>query len=141
MHAMLGPAATILPFSALMLLLAGTTGLSSAVLSVKLRSQERMDRLQERMAELRERLEAARKYDDEDAIEELQTEQQELTVEYLAAMKTQLCPAVWSMLVSLPVFLRAARAVCAQSAPSGVSAVANAERSTPTSASRSVGDS
>jgi uncharacterized membrane protein (DUF106 family) len=105
MHAMLGPAATILPFSALMLLLAGTTGLSSAVLSVKLRSQERMDRLQERMTELRERLEAAREHDDEEAIEEIQTEQQELTVEYLAAMKTQLRPAVWSMLVSLPVFL------------------------------------
>ncbi|UPV73112.1 EMC3/TMCO1 family protein [Halorussus limi] len=105
MHAMLGPATTILPFSVLILLLAGTTGLSSAVLQTKLRNRERMERLQERMSDLRDRLESTRERDDEDAVEELRAEQRDLTGEYLAAMKTQLRPAVWSMLVSVPVFL------------------------------------
>lgn len=105
MQTMLGPATTILPFSVLMLLLAGTTGLSSAILQTKLRSRERVEHLQERMSDLRDRLESARERDDEEAIEELRTEQQDLVVEYLAAMKTQLRPAVWSMLVSLPAFL------------------------------------
>lgn len=105
MQAMLGPATTILPFSVLVLLLAGTTGLSSAVLQVKLRNQERIERLQERMSDLRDRLESARENDDEDAIDDIRAEQQDLAGEYLAAMKTQLRPAVWSMLVTLPVFL------------------------------------
>lgn len=105
MQAMLGPATTILPFSVLVLLLAGTTGLSSAILQAKLRNQERIERLQSRMSDLRDRLESARENDDEDAIDDIRAEQQDLTVEYLAAMKTQLRPAVWSMLVTLPVFL------------------------------------
>ncbi|MFC4449404.1 DUF106 domain-containing protein [Halorussus aquaticus] len=105
LHAMLGPATTILPFSVLVLLLAGTTGLSSAVLQTKLRSQRRVERLQERMSDLRERMESARERDDEDAVEDLRDEQMELTTDYLAAMKTQFRPAVWSMLVSVPVFL------------------------------------
>lgn len=105
MQAMLGPATTILPFSVLVLLLAGTTGLSSAVLQAKLRNQERIERLQSRMSDLRDRLESARENDDEDAIDDIRAEQQDLAGEYLAAMKTQLRPAVWSMLVTLPVFL------------------------------------
>lgn len=104
-QALLGPATTILPFSVLILLLGGTTGLSSAVLQTKLRSRERMERLQERMSDLRDRLESARERDDEDAIEEIRAEQRDLTGEYLAAMKGQLRPAVWSMLVSVPAFL------------------------------------
>ncbi len=104
-HAMLGPATTILPFSVLVLLLAGTTGLSSALLQTKLRNRERMERLQERMSDLRDQLESARERDDEEELAELREEQQDLTVEYLAAMKTQLRPAAWSMLVSIPAFL------------------------------------
>ncbi|WP_158057711.1 DUF106 domain-containing protein [Halorussus halophilus] len=105
MQALLAPAATFLPFSLLILLLAGTTGLSSAVLSVKLRSQQGMEDLQERMNDVQERLSDARERDDEEAIEELQVEQQEMMGDMLGVMKGQLRPMAWSMLVSIPAFL------------------------------------
>lgn len=105
MHAILAPAASFVPFSILMLLLAGTTGVSSAILNVKLRNQDRLDELRDRMTEIREGLESAHESDDEDAIEDLRAEQQELATDWLTAMKAQFRPAVWSMLVSLPAFL------------------------------------
>ncbi|WP_135828685.1 DUF106 domain-containing protein [Halorussus halobius] len=105
MQALLGPATTVLPFSVLILLLAGTTGLSSALLNLKLRNQDRMDELRDRMNDLRDRMESARERDDDDAVEELQTEQQELMVDWMTAMKSQFRPAVWSMLVTVPAFL------------------------------------
>lgn len=105
MHAVLAPAASLVPFYALMFLLAGTTGLSSAFINVKLRNQERMAELCDRMNEIRERLDAARERDDEDALADLRAEQQDLVGDWLTAMKAQFRPAVWSMLVSLPAFL------------------------------------
>ncbi|WP_132057387.1 DUF106 domain-containing protein [Halorussus amylolyticus] len=105
LHAILAPAAALVPFSVLILLLAGTTGVSSAILNVKLRNQDRMDDLQERMADLRERLDSARERDDEDTIEDLRAEQQDVMMDWMSAMKTQLRPAAWSMLISIPTFL------------------------------------
>lgn len=105
MHALLAPAASLVPFSVLVLLLAGTTGLSSALLNLRLRNQERMAELRDRMNELRERLEGARERDDEAELEDLRAEQQELAAEWATAMKSQFRPMVWSMLVTVPAFL------------------------------------
>lgn len=105
MQALLGPAATLLPFSVLMVLLAGTTGLSSAVLNAKLRSQEGMEAVRERMTDLQDRLDAARERDDDETVEELLDEQRAVTLRMLAGMKSQFRPVVWSMLISIPVFL------------------------------------
>lgn len=105
MQVLLGPATTILPFSLLILLLAGTTGLSSAVLNVRLRSQQGMDDLQERMKDVQERLSAAQERDDDETVSELRAEQQEMMGDMFGAMKGQFRPMVWSMLISIPAFL------------------------------------
>ncbi|WP_135805299.1 DUF106 domain-containing protein [Halorussus marinus] len=105
MQAALAPAASFVPFSVLVFLLAGTAGLSSALLNAKLRNQERMAELRDRMTEIRDRVENARDRGDDDAVEELRAEQQELMGDWLAQMKTQFRPMVWSMLVSVPAFL------------------------------------
>lgn len=96
----LEPLAVAVPFSVLVVLLAGTNGVYTAILQVKLRNQDRIDDLQDRMKTLRERLEEA---NGEQA--DLADHQRELARTWTALMKSSLRPMAWSMLVTVPAFL------------------------------------
>ena len=102
--AVLSPLAVVLPFSALLLLLAGTNGVFTALLQAKLRDSERAERLQERIEELQARLREAREADDL-SVEDLDDEQLELNRTMLAMLKANFRPLVWSTLVTVPTFL------------------------------------
>lgn len=102
--AVLVPLSVVLPFSVLMVLLAGTNGIYTAFLQVRLRNQDRIDGLQERMETLQERVESAGGTDDE-APDELDDVRHELTRTWAALLKQNLRPMVWSMLVTIPAFL------------------------------------
>lgn len=93
------------PFSLFVIVLAGTTGLYTAILQTKLRDTERLERLQQRMKTLQERLKTAREDGDDEELEDLRSEQQELMVKQLGLMKESVRPMVWSLLVTAPVFL------------------------------------
>ncbi|MFD1645449.1 DUF106 domain-containing protein [Haloarchaeobius litoreus] len=102
--AVLAPLSVVLPFSALLLLLAGTNGVFTALLQAKLRDSERVEQLQERIEELQTRLREAREADDL-SVEDLDDEQLELNRTMLAMLKANVRPLVWSMLVTIPTFL------------------------------------
>lgn len=101
----LGPAEALLPFSALLLLLSLTTGVASSVIQTKLLDRGRMDRYKERMTDVQARLKRARERGDDDAVDALQSEQMDLMADQFGMVKSQFRPMVWSMLVSVPVFL------------------------------------
>jgi uncharacterized membrane protein (DUF106 family) len=102
--AFLAPLSVVVPFSALILLLAGTNGLLTAVLQTWLRDRDRVERLQARIEELQDRLGAAREADDE-SVDDLVDEQLELNRTFLAMLKANARPMVWTMLVTIPTFL------------------------------------
>lgn len=56
-----------------------------------------MQRLSSRMNDVRERLESARERGDDDAVERLQTEQQELLTQQLSMFKYMLRPMAWTV--------------------------------------------
>ncbi|WP_440990003.1 DUF106 domain-containing protein [Haloarchaeobius baliensis] len=102
--AVLAPLAVVLPFSALLLLLAGTNGVFTALLQARLRDSDRAERLQERIEELQARLSEAREADDL-SVDDLDDEQLELNRTMLAMLKANFRPLVWSTLVTVPTFL------------------------------------
>ncbi|WP_256300103.1 DUF106 domain-containing protein [Haloarchaeobius salinus] len=102
--AVLGPFTVILPFSVLVLLLAGTNGVFTALLQAKLRDSDRVERLQGRIEELQARQREAREADDL-SVDDLDDEQLELNRTMLAMLKANFRPLVWSMLVTIPTFL------------------------------------
>lgn len=63
------------------------------------------DELRERMESLREDLRAAREREDEAAIERLEAEQREAMTEQFVGLKLQFRPLVWTMLLTIPVFM------------------------------------
>ncbi|WP_227353230.1 DUF106 domain-containing protein [Haladaptatus salinisoli] len=101
----LSPLAVWLPFSLFVFLLAGSTGLYTAVLQAKLRDAEQMERLQRKMKTLRERLQTARDESDDDEMERLRSEQRELMHHQVQMMKGNFRPMVWSLLVTAPAFI------------------------------------
>ena len=101
----LGPAEALLPFSALLVLLSLTTGVASSVLQLKLVDRGRMERYQDRMKDVQARLKRARERGDEDAVDDLRGEQTDLMADQLGMFTSQFRPMVWSMLVTVPVFL------------------------------------
>jgi uncharacterized membrane protein (DUF106 family) len=100
----LGPVVGTMPFPALLF------GLAAAVATMSTGVRRRlgggaMEEVQERTQSLREDLRAARKREDEAAIERLENEQREVMAEQLGAMKYQFRPLVWTMLLTIPVFM------------------------------------
>ncbi|PSQ26657.1 hypothetical protein BRD01_00525 [Halobacteriales archaeon QS_8_65_32] len=64
-----------------------------------------MSEIKERTESLRADLHAARKREDEAAIERIEAEQREVMAEQVGAMRGQFRPLVWTTLVTIPVFM------------------------------------
>lgn len=102
LQTVLGPLTVLLPFSALLLVLSGTTGVVSTVIRHRLGDTEKLQQLQERIEEVSDRLQEART--DDDSVE-LQADQKEMMMDWISVLKLQIRPAVWSMLITIPIFL------------------------------------
>jgi uncharacterized membrane protein (DUF106 family) len=100
----LGPTVGTMPFPALLFGLAAAVAITSTGVRRRLGGGA-MDEVQERTQSLREDLRAARKRKDEATIERLENEQREVITEQLGAMKYQFRPLVWTMLLTIPVFM------------------------------------
>lgn len=105
MDILLGPLDAMIPFYAVILLLAVATGLYSSLLQANLMNTDKMQEQQKKMQDIKERREAAKERGDDEAIERIQQEQMEAMGDQMGAMKEQFRPMVWVMLLTIPVFL------------------------------------
>jgi uncharacterized membrane protein (DUF106 family) len=105
MHVVLGPLAELLPFYAVVMVLALATGLYSTLLQANLMDMDKMGAYQERMQELQERRKAAKEADDDEALDRIQEEQMDAMGDQLGMFKEQFRPMVWIMFLTIPVFL------------------------------------
>jgi uncharacterized membrane protein (DUF106 family) len=101
----LGPIDAVLPFYAVIILLAAVTGLYSSVLQSYLMDTELMAKYRERTQELQERRKRAKQREDDAALEAIQEEQMDAMGDQMGMFKLQFRPMVWIMLLSIPVFL------------------------------------
>ncbi|WP_254524846.1 DUF106 domain-containing protein [Natrinema caseinilyticum] len=116
----LGPLDAVLPFYAVILIVALITGLYSSLLQANLMNtevmgkyQERMKAVQEEQKDLRQRKKDAEERGASDAeierleneLERAREEQMEAMAENLGMFKLQLRPMVWIMLLTIPLFL------------------------------------
>ncbi|WP_436929697.1 DUF106 domain-containing protein [Halosimplex halobium] len=104
-HLLLGPVEAALPFGVTVALLAVATTLVSTALRRRLTDGNPQEVAKERLETVKERLDAARERGDDEAVERLQSRQQELMLEQVGAMKQMVRPMVYAMLVTIPVFL------------------------------------
>lgn len=105
MNAVFGPAAAVVPFPLLVLGVALGTASVSMLLRRRLVDEDRIERHKTRMQAVRTRLQAARERGDSDAVERLTAEQRDLATDQVGVLVQNLRPMVWTMLVSIPVFL------------------------------------
>jgi uncharacterized membrane protein (DUF106 family) len=105
MDLLLGPIDAVLPFYAVIMVLATVTGLYSTILQSNLMNMEKMGEYQERMKEIREREKAARERGDDEALEKIREEQMSAMGDQAGMFKEQFRPMVWIMLFTIPVFL------------------------------------
>jgi uncharacterized membrane protein (DUF106 family) len=101
----LGPLLDLLPFFAVVMVLALFTGLYSTLLQSNLMNMEVMGAYQGRMKEIQERRKEAKERGDDEALEQIQDEQMEAMTDNLGMFKEQFRPMVWIMLLTIPVFL------------------------------------
>jgi len=104
-HLLFGPVEAALPFGLTVALLAVATTLVSTTLRKRLIDGNEREQLQKRLQQVNDRLEAARERGDEAAVERLTERQRELMGKQLGAMKQMIRPMVYTMLVTIPVFL------------------------------------
>ena len=102
---LLGPVTGILPFYAVVMIIAVATGLYSTLLRVALMDMDKMGQYREQMEEVKERREAAKERGDEEALDEIQEEQMEMMGDQLGMFKEQFRPMVWIMFLTIPAFL------------------------------------
>ncbi|MFB6125503.1 MAG: DUF106 domain-containing protein [Halanaeroarchaeum sp.] len=105
MDVALGPLDQLLPFYAVIIVLAVVTGLYSTILQGSLMNMERMGAYQERMKEIQDRQKAARERGDDEALERIREEQMDAMGDQMGMFKEQFRPMVWIMLITIPVFL------------------------------------
>jgi uncharacterized membrane protein (DUF106 family) len=101
----LGPLGELLPFYAVVLLLALGTGLYSTLLQANLMDMEKMGMYQERMKQIQEKREKAKEEGDDEALDKIQSEQMDAMGDQLGMFKEQFRPMVWIMFFTIPVFL------------------------------------
>ncbi len=105
MDLLLGPLDALLPFYAVIMVLATLTGLYSTILQANLMDMDKMGEYQERMKDIREREKAARERGDDEALERIREEQMSAMGDQAGMFKAQFRPMVWIMLFTIPVFL------------------------------------
>ncbi|WP_255195387.1 DUF106 domain-containing protein [Halorarius litoreus] len=101
----LGPLDQVLPFYAVVLVLATFTGLYSTLLQANLMDMDKMSEYQQRMKDIQERRKEAQERGDDDELDKIQEEQMEAMGDNLGMFKEQFRPMVWIMLLTIPVFL------------------------------------
>ncbi len=105
LNVFLGPLDAVLPFFAVIMVLAIFTGMYSAILQNALMDMERMGAYQDRMQEIQEKQKAAKERGDDEAVERIREEQMSAMGDQLGMFKEQLRPMVWIMVITIPVFL------------------------------------
>lgn len=105
MDIVIGPINDVLPFYAVILILALVTGLYSSLLQANLMDTSKMSEYQGKMKAIQEKRERAKERGDEEAMERIQQEQMEAMGEQMGMLKEQFRPMVWIMLFTIPVFL------------------------------------
>ncbi|WP_336364352.1 DUF106 domain-containing protein [Halalkalicoccus salilacus] len=105
MDTVIGPLNAVLPFYAVILVLALFTGLYSTLLQANLMDTSKMSEYQEQMKAIQEKRERAKERGDDEAMERIQQEQMDAMGDQLEMFKTQFRPMVWIMLLTIPVFL------------------------------------
>jgi uncharacterized membrane protein (DUF106 family) len=101
----LGPLLDLLPFFAVVMVLALFTGMYSTLLQSNLMDMEVMGAYQGRMKEIQERRKEAKKRGDDEELERIQDEQMDAMADNLGMFKEQFRPMVWIMVLTIPVFL------------------------------------
>ena len=101
----LGPLADMLPFYAVVMVLALVTGLYSTLLQANLMDMDKMSVYQERMQDLQERRKEAKEAGNDEALDQIQEEQMEAMGDQMGMFKEQFRPMVWIMFITIPVFL------------------------------------
>jgi len=102
---LLGPLDAVLPFYAVILVLALFTGLYSTLLQANLMDMSKMSQYQEQMQAIQEKRKQAKERGDDEELERIQQEQMEAMGDQLGMFKEQFRPMVWIMLLTIPVFL------------------------------------
>jgi len=102
---LLGPVLQVLPFYAVVMLIAVATGLYSTVLRGLLMDMEKMGMYQERMSDIQERRKEAKERGDDEAMQAIQDEQMEAMGDQLGMFKEQFRPMAWIMFLTIPAFL------------------------------------
>lgn len=101
----LGPIHQMLPFYAVVLILAMVTGLYSTLLQSNLMDTEKMGKYQAQMQEIQDRRKEAKERGDDEALERIQEEQMNAMGDQLGMFKEQFRPMAWITLLTIPVFL------------------------------------
>jgi len=105
LNIVLGPLLDVLPFFAVVMVLAMLTGLYSTLLQSNLMNMEVMGAYQGRMKEIQERRKDAKERGDDEALDRIQDEQMDAMADNLGMFKEQFRPMVWIMVLTIPVFL------------------------------------
>ncbi|ELZ32811.1 hypothetical protein C474_06045 [Halogeometricum pallidum JCM 14848] len=105
MDVVLGPLTELLPFYAVIMVIALATGLYSTLLQANLMNMEKMGAYQERMKDIQKRQKEAREAGDDEALDAIQEEQMEAMGDQLGMFKEQFRPMVWIMFITIPAFL------------------------------------
>jgi uncharacterized membrane protein (DUF106 family) len=105
LNVVLGPLLDLLPFFAVVMVLAMFTGLYSTLLQSNLMNMEVMGAYQDRMKEIKQRRQDAKERGDDEALERIQDEQMDAMADNLGMFKEQFRPMVWIMVLTIPVFL------------------------------------
>jgi len=105
MNVFLEPLTLVLPFYAVVMILAVVTGLYSTILQANLMDSEKMGEYQEKMQEIQEKRKKAKERGDDEALDRIQDEQMEAMGDQMGMFKEQFRPMVWIMFLTIPVFL------------------------------------
>src|SRR6056297_3335292 len=100
-----GPLDAVLPFYVVVMVAALFSGLLSTLLQSNLMNMEKMSAYQERMKEIQDKRKAARERGDDEALEQIREEQMDAMGDQLGMFKEQFRPMVWTMFLSIPIFL------------------------------------
>ncbi|AUV82702.1 HTR-like protein [Salinigranum rubrum] len=105
MDVALGPLATLMPFYAVVMILALATGLYSTLLQANLMDMDKMSEYQSKMKDIQERRKQAKEDGNDAELDRIQEEQMEAMGDQMGMFKEQFRPMVWIMFFTIPVFL------------------------------------
>ena len=104
-NVLVGPIEGVLPFYVVVLVLALVTGLYSTLLQANLMDMDKMSAYQQRMKDIQAKRKAAQERGDDDEMEKIREEQMDAMGDQLGMFKEQFRPMVWTMFLTIPVFL------------------------------------